>query len=186
MGARILHPPRPQIDAESLLMDLDILPLISRWLHVIPAIVLVGGTLFMRLALAPVASATADSESAELRESVRRKWAKWVMISVGLLLISGLYNVVVKAKGLQLTPVYNGLLLLKILLAFAAFYLSAVLSGRSEKAVRFRQSETKWLNILCGIMLAIVLIAGCMKMGSASFEKKVHGAEQAAAASESL
>ncbi len=167
-------------------MDLDILPLISRWLHVIPAIVLVGGTLFMRLALAPVASAAADTESAELRESIRRKWAKWVMISVGLLLISGLYNVVVKAKGFHLTPVYNGLLLLKILLALAAFYLSAVLSGRSEKAVRFRQSETKWLNILCGIMLAIVLIAGYMKMGSASFEKKVRGAGQAAAAFESL
>ena len=159
-------------------MNSEILPLISRWLHIIPAIILVGGTLFMRLALAPVASAAADSEAAELRESIRQKWAKWVMISVGLLLISGLYNVVVKAKGFHLEPLYNGLLLVKILLAFAVFYLSAVLSGRSQKAVQFRQSETKWLNILCGLMLAIVLIAGYMKMGSASFEKKVRGGDQ--------
>jgi len=163
---------------------MDFLPLVSRWLHIIPAIILVGGTLFMRLALAPVASAAADSETTELRESIRRKWAKWVMISVGLLLISGLYNAATKAMGFHLGPVYNGLLLLKILLAFAAFYLSAVLSGRSEKAVQFRQSETKWLNILCGIMLAIVLIAGYMKMGSANFEKKVRGSDQATAVSE--
>lgn len=159
-------------------MDLDILPLISRWLHIIPAIILVGGTLFMRLALAPVASAAEGSETAELRESIRRKWAKWVMISSGLLLVSGLYNSAIKAMGFQMsgTP-YNGLLLVKILLALAVFYLSAVLSGRSEKAVKFRQSETKWLNILCVLMLAIVIIAGYMKMDSANYEKKIRGGD---------
>lgn len=161
----------------------DILPLIFRWLHIVPAIILVGGTLFMRLALAPVASAAADSPSAELRESIRRKWAKWVMISTGLLLISGFYNAATKAMGFHLGPVYNGLLLAKILLAFAAFYLTAVLSGRSKKALQFRESETKWLNVLCGIMLAIVLIAGYMKMGSANFEKKVRDASQSEAVS---
>ena len=159
-------------------MDSNILPLISRWLHIIPAIILVGGTLFMRLALSPVASAAADSETAELREALRRRWAKWVMISVGLLLISGLYNFAKKATGFELSPIYNGLLLVKIVLAFAAFYLSAVLSGRSKKAIQFRQSEIKWLNILCGIMLAIVLIAGFLKMDSANFEKKIRGTDQ--------
>jgi len=154
-------------------MDPNVLPLISRWLHIIPAIILVGGTLFMRLALAPVASAATGSPASELRESIRRKWAKWVMISTGLLLISGLYNAACKAMGFHLGPTYNILLLVKIVLALAAFYLSAVLSGRSKKAIQFRESETKWLNILCGIMLAIVLIAGYMKMGSANFEKKI-------------
>jgi uncharacterized membrane protein len=159
-------------------MDSDLLPLISRWLHIIPAIILVGGTLFMRLALAPVASAAADSETAELRESIRRKWAKWVMISTALLLISGLYNAYLKAIGFHMSGTsYNGLLLVKIVLAFAVFYLSAILSGRSQKAIQFRQSETKWLNILCALMLAIVLIAGYMKMSSANFEKKVRGGD---------
>ena len=156
----------------------DILPLVFRWIHIIAAIILVGGTLFMRLALAPVASAAADSETAELRESIRRKWAKWVMMSTGLLLLSGLYNAAMKAMGYDLDGMYNGLLMLKILLAFAAFYLSAVLSGRSNRAIKFRESETKWLNILCGIMLAIVVIAGYMKMGSANFEKKVRNSDQ--------
>ena len=149
----------------------EILPLISRWLHIIPAMILVGGTLFMRLALAPEVSATA--EQAAVREGIRRRWAKWVMISITLLLISGLYNAATKAMGFHLGPVYNGLLLVKIVLAFIVFYLTAVLSGRSQRAQKFRESEIKWLNILCGLMLAIVLIAGYMKMGSANFEKKV-------------
>lgn len=157
----------------------EILPLVSRWLHIIAAIILVGGTLFMRLALAPVASASADADTAELRESIRRKWAKWVMISTAFLLISGLYNAYLKAMGFQMSGTsYNGLLLVKIVLALAAFYLSAVLSGRSKKAIQFRESETKWLNILCGLMLAIVVIAGYMKMDSADFEKKVRRGNQ--------
>ena len=148
----------------------ELLALASRWLHIIPAIVLVGGTLFMRLALAPAVPAT--GETSEVREAIRRRWAKWVGISAGLLLLSGLYNTVLKSKGFHMDGWYHGLLGLKLLLAFAVFYLSAVLSGRSEKAQRFRQQETKWLNILCGLMLGIVLIAGYMKMGSASFEPK--------------
>ena len=156
----------------------EVLPLLFRWMHIIAAIILVGGTLFMRLALAPAASAAADSETAELREAIRRKWAKWVMISVGLLMVSGMYNAVKKATGFDLSPTYNVLLLVKIVLAFIAFYLSAVLSGRSNKALKFREEETKWLNILCGIMLAIVLIAGYMKMGSANFQKKMRSTDQ--------
>ena len=161
------------------MMDLpEILPLVSRWLHIVAAIILVGGTLFMRLALAPVASASKSSETAELRESIRRKWAKWVMISVAFLLISGLYNAAIKAMGFEMkgTP-YIALLGIKLLLALAVFYLSAVLSGRSSKAIQFRESELKWLNVLCGLMLAIVLIAGYMKMSSADFEKKVRDNE---------
>jgi uncharacterized membrane protein len=155
----------------------DILALASRWLHIIPAIVLVGGTLFMRLALAP--AAPSDGPTADFREAVRRRWAMWVGVSAALLLLSGLYNTVVKSKGYHLEGWYHGLLGAKLLLAFAAFYLSAVLAGRSEKAKRFRQQEMKWLNILCAITLAIVLIAGYMKMGSASFEVKPQGAPAA-------
>ena len=148
----------------------DILALVSRWLHIIPAIILVGGTLFMRFSLVPTADES--NASAELRESIRRRWSKLVMISVLFLLISGLYNTAMKAIGFELSPLYNGLLGLKILLALAVFYLTAVLSGRSKTAQKFRERETHWLNILCALMIAIVLIAGYMKMSSAGFDPK--------------
>jgi uncharacterized membrane protein len=162
-----------------------LLNLISRWLHVIPVIVMVGGTLFLRLALLP---ALAASENAELRdtvrESVRKKWAKWIGISTLLLLVTGLYNAYFKAITYELSPLYNGLLLVKILLAFAVFYLAARLSGRSAKAVQMRQREIHWTNILCVLMLTIVLLAGAMKIVSTGAPIKVRSSDTATMATE--
>jgi uncharacterized membrane protein len=142
----------------------QILALLSRWLHVIPAMVLVGGALFLRFALLPAANEVGGQD--EFREAVRRRWAKWVMISVLLMLISGFYNAYLKAIGYQLSPVYLALLTIKILLAFFVFYLASVLTGRSKTAKKFRQKEIFWLNVLCASMIAIVAVAGWMKLSS--------------------
>ena len=143
-----------------------ILNLISRWFHIIPAIVMVGGTIFLRLALLPAFKDVADGDHTALRESIRRKWMKWIGISTLLLLITGFYNAYFKIVTYELSPLYSTLLLVKLLLAFAVFYLTATLSGRSENAVKFRQRELHWTNILCALMLSIVLIAGAMKIFS--------------------
>ena len=74
---------------------------------------------------------------------------------------------------------YNVLLLIKIVLALVVFYFLAVLSGRSERAKRFRQNETHWLNVLIVLMLLIVLIAGYMKISSVGFEEKVRDQSRA-------
>ena len=146
----------------------DILPLISRWLHIVPAIILVGGTLFLRFSLVP--AWLENDASTELREAVRRRWSRLVMASILFLLASGLYNSALKAIDYQLDGVYHGLLGLKIVLGLVVFYLASVLSGRSEKAKRFRENEVYWLNILCVLMLIIVLAGGYMKLGQ--YERK--------------
>ena len=159
-------------------MDItDIFAQISRWAHILAAMVLVGGTLFMRFALVPAGDATSGSE--ELRESIRSRWAKWVAGAALFLLVSGFYNMVLKAKGFEMSGIYLGLLGLKILLAFFALWLSATLVGRSDRAKKFRQREIHWLNILTVVVLAIVLMAGFMKMDSASFTKKVKAPAEA-------
>ena len=139
---------------------------------------MVGGTLFLRLALLP---ALATSENAGLRdamrESVRKKWAKWIGISTLVILVTGLYNTYFKAVTYELSPLYNGLLLVKILLAFVVFFFAARLSGRSAKAVQMREREIHWTNILCVLMLTIVLIAGAMKIVSTGAPIKVRSAD---------
>ncbi len=147
-----------------------ILNLISRWLHVIPAILMVGGTLFLRLTL--VTASAEGSIDAPVREAIRKSWVKWIGICTLLLLVSGLYNAGVKAMTLHLSAAYNCLLLVKILLALGVFWLTARLSGRSEKAVQMRLHEKHWTNILCVMMLAIVMIAGWMKTASGGFALK--------------
>ena len=161
-------------------MDIQtLLNLVSRWLHIIPVIILVGGTLFLRLAVLPT---FADGQHAEIRESMRKNWAKWIGISVLLLLVTGFYNAYVKVTSYELSGLYVGLLLVKILLAFAIFYFAAVLSGKSDTAVKFRERELHWTNILCGLMLAVVLIAGAMKITSTSATPKIKKAKPVVAA----
>lgn len=140
-----------------------IINLFSRWFHIIPVVILVGGTVFLRLAVLPVFS---DNQHPQLREAMRKKWAKWIGISTLLLLVTGFYNAYFKAVTYELSPLHNGLLLVKMVLAFAVFYLAAVLSGRSKTAVKFRLHEAYWTNVLCSLMLAIILVAGAMKVTS--------------------
>ena len=144
-------------------MDIpQLIALLSRWLHIIPAMILVGGTLFLRFSLVPAAIET--NPSSELREAVRKRWARMVMLSILLLLLSGLYNAAQKAINYELSMVYNVMLLLKIILGLAVFYLLSVLSGRSDRAKRLREREPYWLNITSALMIVLVCIAGWMKL----------------------
>lgn len=153
----------------------QILALLSRWLHLIPAIILVGGTLFLRFSLVPAANEVGGQD--ELREAVRRRWATLVMISVLFILLTGLYNAYLKAIGYDLSKIYLTLLSIKILLALFVFYLAAVLTGRSQTAKKFRQNENFWLNVLCAAMIAVVAIAGWMKLSPEPIKNR--SAEQA-------
>ncbi len=133
----------------------------------------------MRFCLVPVIPEGTD----ERREAMRKRWAKLVMLSTLLLLVSGLYNSYYMAVTYQLNGLYLGLLTVKILLALVVFLFAAILSGRSENAKNMRQKELNWLNILCVSMLLLVLIAGFMK--TMEHEKKDKEVEQTNSAIES-
>ena len=141
---------------------MELLPLVSRWAHVISVILLVGGTLFMRFALVP---ASADQNiSDEAREAIRSRWAKCVGAAILFLLVSGLYNATLKALAFKMSGVYLTLLALKFVLGFVVFFIISVLNGRSDRAIQWREKEKSWLNIACVLMLALVMMAGYMKM----------------------
>ena len=77
---------------------LDVVLLISRWLHIAAAIVALGGAFFSRVALMRAAAETLSAEAHEqLREAVRRRWAPLVHASIAILLVTGGYNFVVMA-----------------------------------------------------------------------------------------
>jgi uncharacterized membrane protein len=153
------------------LMDLtQLIQLISRWLHIVPAIAMAGGILFMRIALVPAEQESGVSDS--FRSAIRRRWSKVVMISILLLLVSGLYNAAVKSIDYELSSVYLAMMTAKIALSLAVFFLASLLAGRSERAKRFRQREAYWLNVISIMMLAIVLLAGAMKMSNAPLKPK--------------
>ena len=154
----------------------EILPQLSRWAHIFAAIVLVGGTLFMRFALVPALAESSASE--ETSVAIRKRWMKWVAGAALFLLVSGFYNAIVKIKAFDLEGIYVGMLCAKILLGIFSFWLAATLVGRSDRAKRFREKETHWLNVLTVVVLLIVLMAGFMKMDSVGYPKNVKSESQ--------
>jgi hypothetical protein len=148
-------------------MEFDlVLRLIFRWLHILPAVILLGGVFFMRLALTPAVASYGEEDRRRLNDAVRGRWAKWVMISAGLLLLSGIVNTVLIIRGDSAPPpgLYHGLLTLKILLALAIIYIASLLAGRSEAAERFRQKAPFWLTVNLVLATVLILIGGAMRL----------------------
>ena len=152
-------------------MNNEILILVFRWLHILPATILVGGTIFLRCAYQP------SGQSSDENEKVRRRWSNLVMLSAGLLLLSGLFNTARVSMSFDLPSYYQALLGTKILLALGVFFISSVLSGRSELATKFRAKETLWLNVNVFLAVAVVMLGGVMKTTDHKEKDKDDGKE---------
>src|SRR5204862_7337359 len=63
-----------------------------RWLHLVAAITLVGGTVFLRFALVPSVGVLQPTELESLHAQVRRRWTILVMASTTFLILSGVVN----------------------------------------------------------------------------------------------
>jgi len=146
---------RPVIDAPYLLQ------VISRVLHILSAMILVGGLFYIRTVLAPAGSEACFAGR-------RAIWARWAGIATVLLLASGFYNFIainnqVKADGKTLGSVYHIMFGIKFLLALLLMFIAAMLAGKTEVAERFRGQMGKWLNIGWFAAMAIVVIAAMLR-----------------------
>ena len=158
---------------------MEYVALLSRWLHVLPAIALVGGTIFMRFAFVSANGSQSDEATEAFCNQVRKRWSMVVKVSIALLLISGLYNSFLKATTFKLDIVYNALLLVKIILALAIFFFASVLTGKSDSAKKFQGNEAKWLTVNVLLSVVLVCIAGFLKSGE--YDKKVEDTSQSSA-----
>jgi len=141
---------------------MEYVDLISRWIHVGGAIVLLGGSTFIRFVLMPsAAESLTDADHQKLRERVIGRWKRIVMIGIGLLLASGLYNYLHSGKTGGL---YHGLMGVKMLLAFGVFFLASALTGRSAGLAAIRQDARKWITVLIVMATVVVAIAGFLKV----------------------
>jgi uncharacterized membrane protein len=141
--------------------------LILRYMHILGAIMLMGGTIFMRFALAPVVAGLDSVTKASLHEQVRGRWSKFVMLAAGLLLVSGLTNLALAGR-YTYEPVlgvlsYNMVVGIKFLLALPIFFFASLLAGRSATAKKFQANATTWMNVNLVLALVMVLIGGTLK-----------------------
>ena len=139
--------------------------IIFRWIHLLTAAVLVGGIFYQRFSLLPSLSSISGDAQKHLEEACRSRWARIVMLTSGLLLVSGLVNAVrILLKDEFTGDMYPLLLMVKMMGALAIFWISAVLSGRSAMAIKFRERTAFWLNVNVLLAILVIVVAGGMKM----------------------
>jgi len=141
---------------------MEYVDLISRWIHMGGAIVLLGGSTFIRFVLMPsAAESLTDADHQKLRERVMGRWKRIVMLGILLLLITGGYNYYEREGK---TSQYHMLMGIKMLLALGVFFLASALTGRSAGFASIRQDAKKWITVLIIMATAVVAIAGFLKV----------------------
>ena len=143
----------------------DLISVIFRWMHILPAIVMVGGAIFTQLVLCPALDGN-DAENT-IKQQIKRKWSKVIMGCALLLLLSGLYNAMAifgKVDKPEPAGMYHGLFGFKLILAFSIFYISSLLAGKSDAAQKFQEKEAFWGKLNMYAAIVVVLLAGGMKV----------------------
>lgn len=143
---------------------LFLVDVLSRFLHVAVAIVMVGGTVFMRFVLMPAAKELPEAEHDPLRQRLLARWKRVVHGGIALLLLSGLYNYMQQIPKHKGDGLYHALLGTKMLLALAVFFIASALVGRSATFEKMRQNRAKWMGLIVLLSALIVGISGFLKV----------------------
>ena len=144
---------------------MDMISVVSRWIHIGTAIVLVGGTFFLRFVLTPAVASFSDEERALLRDRVMNQWKKFVHAGIALFILSGFYNfLVVQVPKHRGDGKYHALLGTKIILAFAIFFIASALVGRSKAFEGMRKQAKFWQVVMVFLAAVIVGISGYAKV----------------------
>ena len=143
-----------------------LLPLLVRWRHIFGAIFLLGVAFYLRMVLMPAAAENLEGESAQkLRQGVMARWRKILPVLILVLIVSGLYNFMAVTRfAHEGQPQYHMLFGIKFILAFAVFMLASMLSGKKAISQKLQQNAALWVGITIAMGIAIVMIAGYMKM----------------------
>ncbi len=145
------------------------LMLVLRYMHILGAIALMGGTIFMRFALAPTVAGLDEKTRQNIHEQVRGRWAKFVMIAAALLLVSGIANMAITPMYFEISGVvkdngqYGMITGVKFILALPIFLFASFLAGRSATAKKFQANAPLWMNVNLALAMVMVLIGGFLK-----------------------
>ncbi len=146
-------------------MDGEWVQVVFRVVHVATAIVLVGGSVFMRFAVIPAESELSESDRAGFRGRVLGYWSKFVHGGITFLLASGFYNYLVVTRPLHKGDGhYHMLVGIKILLAMVLFFLASALVGRSAALQGLRERARTTVTVMIILAAAIVSISGYLKI----------------------
>ncbi len=138
--------------------------LVLRWMHIVPAVVAGGATVFTRLALLPALQTLPEAERLRVKQTIDRRWRAVAMACITLLFVSGLANFVLyQAPAHKGQGLYHALFGVKVVAAMIVFFLASALSGRSAALSSIRGNARFWVGVAAWLMLVILLISGLLR-----------------------
>lgn len=142
-----------------------VLPLVMRWIHMLSALTLVGGSVFLWLVYLPISSRIlSDEERARVREPLMRRWKLMSHPTIILFLVSGFYTyIAVTRLQHEGQAVYHMAFGIKFIAAMVVFALTIVLTSTMEWSDKLRDSKALWWAFMASIAV-VVLLAGFMRV----------------------
>jgi uncharacterized membrane protein len=131
--------------------------LVSRVLHILSAVVLLGGLFYLAKVVTPAATSTETEPDDQYFGGRRAAWAMWVGVASGLLLATGFWNYFRFMRTYELDKSYHMVLGIKMLVGIALMFVAALIAGRSPLAQKLRQRWMVWLNVC--LLLGIITVA---------------------------
>jgi uncharacterized membrane protein len=142
---------------------IDVVNLVSRWLHILAAITAVGGTIFARFVVVPTLEPLSPDERSALHAAMRARWSKIVAAAIGFLLLSGLYNIGYLSVEYRLPRWYHPVFGVKFLLAMVIFMIASLLAGKTPAADNLRRNLKLWLNVNVTLAVLVVCLSGILR-----------------------
>ena len=134
-------------------------PILMRYVHIVSAVIAVGGSAFIAMCLLPATRLVDDSFRASLMQLVQKRFARVVWVCIGGLVISGVYNWVLlsdqyKAMGAK----GNALIGTKVLLSIVLF---AVVGAQNFGLLKLKPRPYLVLNL--HLAAAVILLAAILR-----------------------
>jgi uncharacterized membrane protein len=137
-----------------------VLDILFRWMHVVSAILAVGGAFFMRVLLPKGLMLIDESKREEVLLRCRRAFKMTVHPAILGLLVSGVYNTIRNWEKYRIDRTHmHGLWGPHVILGLVVIVISLwLLAGKT-----LRPNHRKWMAINIGLMLLVVLLGSSVK-----------------------
>lgn len=139
---------------------------VLQWLHVLAAVLAIGGVFFLRFILCPALKKLPpeqESTKKQLLQSVSRGFKMVIHSSIAILLLTGFYRFF---KNMPLTKAwsqYQMLIGIKILFALVLFTVAIMLTLPGAQPNYFQRNRDKWLLINFVLGALIILISATLR-----------------------
>lgn len=142
-----------------------LLPILFRWMHVLAAVVAVGGTVFVRFVLLPAArEALTEEQHQTLNAKLVGRWKVVVMTCIVALLVSGSYNfMTISLVKAEHNALYHPLFGIKVLAAVGVFLIAGALTGRAVAFEGIRRNSSSWMLVAAILGVAVIMLSGVLK-----------------------